>query len=67
MERTEVRMLACVTNLAGEKPAHRKTEVSRATLIVPGLVGPKAYPKGEVDGHLVNIPELAYVCPSDAS
>ena len=52
--------------MAGEKPAHRKTEVSRATLIVPGLVGPKAYPKGEVDGHLVNIPELAYVCPSDA-
>ena len=24
---------------AGEKPAHRKTEVSWATLIVPGLVG----------------------------
>ena len=24
---------------AGEKPTHRKTEVSWATLIVPGLVG----------------------------
>ena len=24
---------------AGEKPAHRKTKVSWATLIVPGLVG----------------------------
>ena len=24
---------------AGEKPAHRKTKVSRATIIGPGLVG----------------------------
>ncbi len=43
---------------AGENPAHRKAKVSRATSIDPGLVGPKAYPKGEVDGHQVNIPEL---------
>ena len=26
---------------AGENPAHRKSEVSWATIIVPGLVGPK--------------------------
>ncbi len=28
-------------NKAGENPAHRKSEVSWATVIVPGLVGPK--------------------------
>ena len=44
---------------AGEKPAHRKTKVSWATLIVPGLVGPNANPKGVVDGKRVNIPVLA--------
>lgn len=37
---------------------HRKSKVSRATAIVPGLVGPKARPKGVVDGKLVNIPAL---------
>ena len=42
---------------AGENPAHRKAKVSRATLIVPGLVGPKARPDGVVDGSLVDIPE----------
>ena len=26
---------------AGENPAHRKSKVSWATVIVPGLVGPK--------------------------
>ena len=35
---------------------HRKSEVSWATLIDPGLVGPKARPKGVVDGQQVNIP-----------
>ena len=35
---------------AGENPAHRKPKVSWATRIVPGLVGPKARPKGVVDG-----------------
>ena len=35
---------------AGENPAHRKLKVSRATRIVPGLVGPKARTKGVVDG-----------------
>ena len=37
---------------------HRKSKVSRATAIVPGLVGPKARPKGVVDGKQVNIPAL---------
>ena len=36
---------------AGENPAHRKSEVSWATRIDPGLVGPKARPKGVVDGR----------------
>jgi len=35
----------------GENPVHRKPEVSWATQIVPGLVGPKARPKGVVDGR----------------
>ena len=35
---------------AGENPAHRKPKVSWATQIDPGLVGPKARPKGVVDG-----------------
>ena len=42
----------------GENPFHHKPKVSRATRIVPGLVGPKARPKGVVDGQQVNIPAL---------
>ena len=42
----------------GENPIHRKPKVSRATRIVPGLVGPKTRPKGVVDGQQVNIPAL---------
>ena len=30
----------------------------RATFVGSGLVGPKARPKGVVEGHPVNIPEL---------
>ena len=41
---------------AGENPAHRKSKVSWATIIVPGLVGPKPRPKGVGDGQRVNIP-----------
>ncbi len=41
---------------AGENPAHRKTKVSRAMTISPGLVGPKRMAKAELDGHTVNIP-----------
>ena len=44
----------------GENPVHRKPQVSRATRIVPGLVGPKVRPKGVVDGQQVNIPALVY-------
>ena len=43
---------------AGEIPAHRKSKVSWAMSINPGLGGPKARPKGVVDGQLVNIPAL---------
>ena len=34
----------------GENPPHRKPKGSWATTIDPGLVGPKARPKGVVDG-----------------
>jgi hypothetical protein len=39
-----------------ENSEHRKSKVSWAMTIIPGLVGPKARPKGVVDGHKVNIP-----------
>ena len=44
----------------GENPTHRKSKVSWAMTINPGLVGPKARLKGVVDGQLVNIPALQY-------
>ncbi len=44
-----------------EIPTHRKSKVSWAMAIIPGLVGPKARLKGVVDGHQVNIPELLHV------
>lgn len=53
--------------MAGEKPAHHKPKVSRATLIVPGLGGPKANPNGVVDGQLVDIPALGTMHLDDAS
>ena len=40
----------------GKNPGHRKSKVSYATLIDVGLVGPKARPKGDVDGQQVKIP-----------
>ena len=43
---------------AGEIPARRKSKVSWAMLINPGLVGPKARLKGVVDGQEVDIPLL---------
>ena len=49
---------------AGENPAGRKSKDSYATLIGVGLVGPKAYPKGKVDGQLVNIPAPIINCLS---
>ena len=42
----------------GENPSHRKPKVSPATLFDGGLAGPKARPKGVVDGQQVNIPAL---------
>ena len=45
-----------------ENSSHRKPKVSYATLIDVGLVGPKAYPKGKVDGQLVNIPAPSNYC-----
>ena len=45
----------------GENPFRRKPKVSRARLVLPGLVGPKARPKGVVDGQQVNIPVLGSV------
>jgi hypothetical protein len=41
---------------ADEKSARRKPKVSWGREIRPGLVGPKARPKGVADGQLVNIP-----------
>ena len=40
-------------------------KVSQATLIGSGLVGPKARPKGVVDGQLVNIPVQVNLRPSN--
>jgi hypothetical protein len=39
-----------------EKSGRRKPKVSWGREIRPGLVGPKARPKGVADGELVNIP-----------
>ena len=41
-----------------EKLEPRKSKVSVALAINHGLGGPKAIPKGAVDGKLVNIPAL---------
>ena len=41
---------------AGENPAHQKTKVSSAMVIIRGLVGPKGMAKAAPDGHTVNIP-----------
>ena len=39
-----------------ENLIRRKTKVSWARLVLPGLVGPKPRPKGVGDGEQVNIP-----------
>ena len=44
-----------------ERSGHLKSKVSLAMSISEGLVGPKARPKGVVDGQLVNIPALPCV------
>ncbi len=48
-----------------EKSGHRKPKVSHATIIGVGLVGPKARPKGVVDGQQVNIPVPKGFRPSE--
>ena len=56
---------AGISNLkTGENPVGRKSKVSRATVIVPGLVGPKPRRIGVGDGHQVNIPEQVVVVNS---
>ena len=42
----------------GENPLRRKSKVSWGRFVRPGVVGPKARPKGVVDGQQVNIPAL---------
>lgn len=42
----------------GENPNHRKSKVSWALLVSPGLGGPKFLPKGKNNGQTVNIPSL---------
>ena len=45
-----------------EKSGRRKPKVSWGRDIRPGLVGPKARPRGVADGQLVNIPVPSCVC-----
>ena len=53
---------AGISNLkTGENPVGRKSKVSRATVIVPGLVGPKPRRISVGDGQQVNIPVLVSV------
>ena len=53
---------AGISNLkTGENPVGRKSKVSGATVIGPGLVGPKPRRISVGDGHQVNIPEQVRV------
>ena len=47
---------------AGENPAHRKSKVSWAMVIIPGLVGPKPRRVSVGDGQRVNIPVPVLIC-----
>ncbi len=47
---------------AGENPAHRKSKVSWAMIVNPGLVGPKVRRNSVADGQRVNIPVPACTC-----
>ena len=54
------REYAGISNVnSDEKSGRRKPKVSWGRYIRPGLVGPKARPKGVADGGLVNIPVLS--------
>jgi hypothetical protein len=46
----------------GENPSHRKSKVSWAMIIIPGLVGPKPRRYSVGDGQRVNIPVPAMHC-----
>ena len=46
----------------GENPSHRKSKVSWAMIIIPGLVGPKPRRISVGDGQRVNIPVPARTC-----
>ena len=46
----------------GENPSHRKSKVSWAMIIIPGLVGPKPRRRRVGDGQRVNIPVPACTC-----
>ena len=46
----------------GENPIHRKSEVSWAMVIIPGLVGPKPRRNSVGDGQRVNIPVPVLIC-----
>ena len=46
----------------GENPSHRKSKVSWAMIIIPGLVGPKPRRISVGDGQQVNSPVPVYVC-----
>ena len=53
---------AGISNLkTGENPVGRKSKVSWATVIVPGLVGPKPRRISVGDGQQVNIPAQTVV------
>ncbi len=55
-----------ISNFNGsEKLPHRKPKVSPATIFDRGSAGPKARPKGVVDGQQVNIPALQQYRPSE--
>ena len=54
---------AGISNLkTGENPVGRKSKVSRATVMVPGLVGPKPRRISVGDGQQVNIPAQVKRC-----
>ena len=46
----------------GENPSHRKSKVSWAMIIIPGLVGPKPRRISVGDGQRVNIPVPMFAC-----
>ena len=59
----DTRDYAGISNVnSDEKSGRRKPKVSWGRDIRPGLVGPKARPKGVVDGQQVNIPVPFSMC-----